>query len=119
MAKKSSKSNGQHWYQVHKAKAGDASVARSAAVQGARAQVQKIEVEVQQLKVMVSETLGASLRRLVFGRNPQEEQYQQALTKLEDARRAAALVERETRRAGEKAYGSDWADRNPDKARNY
>ena len=88
-------------------------------MQGARAQVQKIEVEVQQLKVMVSETLPASLRRLVFGRKPQEEQYQQALTRLEDARRTASLVERETRRAGEKAYGPDWADRNPDRARNY
>lgn len=114
----SKKSSGQHWYQVHKSRAGDESVARSSAVREARARVQSLEVEVQQRKVMVSETLGANLRRLVFGRNPQEDQYQQALTRLEDAKRAAAIVEGEARRAGEKAYGSDWADRNPDRARN-
>ncbi len=111
----SKKSSGKHWYQVHKSKAGDESVARSVAVQVARGRVRTLEIEVQQLRATVSESFGANLRRLVFGRNPKETQLQQLIAKLEDARRAASLAEFEARKTGERAYGSDWADRNPDK----
>ena len=118
MSKKASKTNGQYWYQVHKSKAGDESVASSIAVVEAKRHVQALELKVQKLKLSISEGLGSNLRRLLLGPNPNEEEYQQALELLKDARRAAATVEAEIRRSGEKAYGADWADRNPDRARN-
>jgi hypothetical protein len=110
-------SSGKHWYQVHKSNAGDESVSRSEAVKGAKGLVRTLEIEAQQLKATVSESLGANLRRLVFGRNPKETQLQQLMARLEDARRAASMAEIEARKAGERAYGSDWAERNPEKVR--
>jgi predicted nucleic acid-binding Zn-ribbon protein len=113
----SKKSSGQHWYQVHKSKAGDESVARSDSVQRARDKVRAIEVEVQKARSKVHESLSANLRRLVFGRNPLEEQLHQLLIELEEAKRNSSHVENEARKAGQRAYGSGWAVRNPSRAR--
>jgi hypothetical protein len=115
MAKKKS---GLHWYQVHKAKAGNASVDRSPAVREAKALVEKLEAEVYRCKIEVSNTIGAGLRRLVFGLNAQESLLQQSSRKLDEAKAAARQAEADVRRQGERAYGEDWASRNPDKIRN-
>lgn len=109
--------NGQYWYQVHKAKAGDASVDRSPAVRDAKALVGKLEAEVSRCKIEVSDSIGAGLRRLMFGLNAQESLLQQASRKLDEAKAAARQAEADARHRGERAYGEDWASRNPDKAR--
>jgi hypothetical protein len=111
----SRKTGGQHWYQVHKASAGSASVAQSQAVQEARAQVQELEAEVSRCQREVSETFGSGLRRLIFGLNAQENLLQQASRRLDAAKATARQAEADARRRGEQAYRDDWADRNPDK----
>jgi hypothetical protein len=111
----SKKAWGQHWYQVHKAKAGSASVAQSKAVREAIVQVQELEAEVSRCQREVSETLGSGLRRLIFGLNAQENLLQQASRRLDAAKAAARQAEVDARRRGERAYGEDWASRNPDK----
>lgn len=113
----SRKKTGQHWYQVHKAKAGSASVAHSPAVRDARARVDELEAEVSRCRREVSETLGSGLRRLLFGLNAQETLLQQASQRLDAAKAAARQAEADARRRGERAYGDDWASRNPDKIR--
>lgn len=113
----SRKSGGQHWYQVHKAKAGSTSVAQSQAVRAARTQVQEAEAEVSRCRRQVSESLGSGLRRLIFGLNAQENLLQQASRRLDAAKAAAAKAEADARQYGEQAYREDWASRNPDKVR--
>jgi hypothetical protein len=111
------KTGGQHWYQVHKAKAGSTSVAQSQAVREAKTQVQEAEAEVSRCRREVSETFGSGLRRLIFGLNAQENLLQQASRRLDAAKAAARQAEVDARRRGEQAYRDDWADRNPDKIR--
>lgn len=111
------KAGGQHWYQVHKAKAGSASVAQSTAVREANALVREAEAEVSRYRSEVSESFGSGLRRLIFGLNAQENLLQQATRKLDTAKATAKQAEAEARRRGEQSYGEDWASRNPDKIR--
>lgn len=60
----SRKTGGQHWYQVHKAKAGSTSVTESQAVRAALKLVQEAESEVTRCRIEVSESFGSGLRRL-------------------------------------------------------
>ena len=113
----SRKTEGQHWYQVHKAKAGSDSVAHSPDVREARARVEDLEGEVSRCRREVSEAFGSGLRRLLFGLNAQEILLQQASRKLDEAKAAARQAEADARRRGERAYRDDWASRNPDKIR--
>jgi hypothetical protein len=59
----------QHWYQVHKARAGSASVAKSQAVLEFKARVQEIDSEISLYRRQVEETLFSSIRRFLFGLN--------------------------------------------------
>jgi hypothetical protein len=113
----SGKTGKQHWYQVHKAKAGSNSVAQSPAVREARAQVLEAEAELSRCRREVSETFGSGLRRLILGLNAQEEQLQQASRRLDAAKATARQAEADARRRGEQAYRDDWANRNPEKTR--
>jgi len=108
---------GQHWYQVHKAKAGSTSVAESQAVRAALKLVKEAESEVTLCRIEVSKSFGSGLRRLFFGLNAQENLLQQAIRKLDAANAAATKAEADARRHGEQAYREDWASRNPDKTR--
>lgn len=111
------KTGGQHWYQVHKAKAGSDSVAHSPAVREARARVEELEVDVSRFKREVSNSFGSGLRRLIFGLNAQEGLLQQASRRLDEAKEAERRAEADARRRGERIYGGDWASRNADKIR--
>jgi hypothetical protein len=113
----SGKTGKQHWYQVHKAKAGSNGVAQSHAVREATAQVREAEAEVSRCRREVSETLGSGLRRLIFGMNAKENLLQQASQRLDAAKATARQAEADARRRGEQAYRDDWADRNPEKIR--
>jgi hypothetical protein len=113
----SKRATGQHWYQVHKAKAGQRSVDESKAVRAALKLVQEAEAEVSRCSLEVSESFGSGVRRLIFGLNAHENLLQQAIRRLEAANAAAAKAEADARRQGEKAYSDDWVSRNPDKIR--
>lgn len=113
----SKKRNAQHWYQVHKSRSGSDSVEASKEVAEARKKVQEMELQAQQLKADVSDTLLSGVRRLLFGRNEQEQKSFQAEAELGIARSDMNQAVRNARKKGEQAYASDWASRNPDKAK--
>jgi len=113
----SKKKTAQNWYQVHKARAGEESVARSKTVAIARDRVRELENQLSTITVGASDSLASVARRLLFGRNPIEEQAHQIRTQLTTARNDASAEEREARIAGGRAYGADWAYRNPDKVK--
>ena len=113
----SKKSDARHWYQVHKAHAGSESVERSSAVSAARASVRLLELRLLEMKVHVSTSISSTIRRSLFGLNSLEEQVRQLETQLLNAKSTLLAAETTARKLGEQAYGSDWAARNPDRAK--
>lgn len=113
----SAKRNAQNWYQIHKSRSGDESVENSKEVAEAQLKVRELELQMLQSKVGASDTVLSGVRRLFFGRNAQEERVHQAESALKDAQSNASQAVRDARVRGERAYASDWASRNPDKAK--
>jgi hypothetical protein len=113
----SKKRNAQHWYQIHKSRAGSESVESSREVAEARKRVQQLELQAIQLKNDVSDTVLSSIRRFFFGRNEQEERFFQAEIALRLARSDMSQIVQNARSKGERSYSSDWASRNPDRAK--
>ncbi len=113
----SKKTDAQHWYQVHKARAGAASVEGSALVSAAREKVRSLTLQHSELSACTTNSISSTLRRSIFGRNALEEQVHQLEIQLVDARSKLLAIEQSARLSGEKAYSSDWVERNPDKAK--
>lgn len=113
----SGKKNAQHWYQVHKSRAGTTSVEYSKEVAEARSKVRELEGQLFQEKVGYDDSLISGVRRILFGRSKQEELVYQAELRLKDAKANAEASVREARQSGERSYGADWVSRNPDKSK--
>jgi len=109
--------NAQHWYQVHKSRAGSESVEYSKEVVEARAKVSELEGQFLQMKVGYSRSMISEARRMLFGRSKQEELIYQAELRLRDAKAREDASVREARQRGERAYGADWVSRNPGKSK--
>ena len=113
----SKKTDARHWYQVHKARAGAASVEGSASVAAAGEKVRLLDLQHSELSARTTKSISSTLRRSIFGRNALEEQVHQLEHQLLDARSKLLKTEQDARISGEKAYSSDWVGRNPDKAK--
>jgi hypothetical protein len=110
----SKKTNGQHWYQVHKSRAGEESVSSSKEVIESRKKVQELENHASALKATNTDNLGSGLRRLFFGRNQEEELIHQAEEALQKAKSEAFLTEQKVRKNGERAYAANWLSKQSD-----
>lgn len=113
----SGKKNAQHWYQVHKSRAGTESVEYSKGVAEARAMVRELEGQFLQIKVGYSGSMISEARRMLFGRSKQEELIYQAELRLKGAKANEQAAVREARQSGERSYGADWVSRNPGKSK--
>ena len=91
------KKNAQHWYQVHKSRAGTESVEYSKEVAEARAKVSELEGQFLQIKVGYSGSMMSEARRMLFGRSKQEELIYQAELRLRDAKAHEDAAVREAR----------------------
>lgn len=115
--KTSAKKNAQKWYQIHKAKAGNASVQSSKRVAIARENVRLLEERLSSLNLTDNNSIFSGVRKLLFGRNAIEEKAHQIQEELKSAKLALHVEIRETRADGECEYRLDWALRNPDKVK--
>ena len=113
----SKKRDAQHWYQVHKARAGAESVKGSASVSAAREKVRSLELQLSDLNARTITSISSVIRRSLFGRNGLEEQIHQLEVQLLDAQSKLSMTERSARTSGEREYSSDWVDRNPSRAK--
>jgi hypothetical protein len=112
-----SKKKAQHWYQIHKSKSGRESVENSKAVAEARLKVRSLEAELRDVSVGISDTVFSAARRLLIGRNAQEQRAHKVETDLRDAQSVLRREISDARTKGEGLYASDWVSRNPDKAK--
>lgn len=117
MGKRRGKREGQHWYRVHKARAGEQAVLHSSAVSAASAVVRELEARAGSTRAGCDRRLFSSIRILLFGKNEQERELERIETALLEARRNLSDATNAARTRGELAYGADWAARNPDRAK--
>jgi hypothetical protein len=113
------KRQGQHWYQVNKSRFQNEAINSSVKVRMAKQAVQEAEDKLNLLKVSFDDSLTASFRRTFFGKNPSEISIEECEKSLFRLKIALNEISREVAREAGRAYGEDWASRNPDKAKKH
>ncbi len=113
----SRKTDAKHWYQVNKSRAGTDAVNSSSKVKSAKEAVQTAENELYILKKSIPTDLVSSLRRAFIGKRPAEIQVEGLEKKLVELKRILEAEIANVSHAAQRAYGEDWARRNPELAK--
>lgn len=113
------KKDGQHWYQVNKSRVQNEAINSSVKVRTAKQAVQEAEQKLSLLKASFDESLAASLRRTFFGKNLSEISIEECEKSLFRLKITLSEATRQVAQEAGRAYGEDWASRNPDKAKRY
>jgi len=109
------KMTGKDWYRYHGRKAAEKSVNESKSVSLARDEVRRIQNELCHVRDMEDDSLGANIRRALFGKNAGEKELDLRIEVIEkelrsaDATLSAAI--KAARHAGWSSYGAAWASR--------